>query len=130
MPRYKTPRPLAPSTRYRATARPDGSRLGVHRKAVEDAIGRRLAPDEIVHHANEVKTDNRLENLEVTDPVSHGLHHHPPILPVVKTCEACGTEYRPHKTKRRRQKSCSWTCRNELIRRAAYARGSQNRRAS
>ena len=51
----------------------DGSRRRVkqHRFVVEQAIGRRLSPDEDVHHINGIKSDNRVENLEV---ISHSAH--------------------------------------------------------
>jgi hypothetical protein len=34
-----------------------------HRLIVEAKIGRYLTPEEVVHHLNEMKTDNRIENL-------------------------------------------------------------------
>lgn len=35
----------------------------------------RPAPDEVIHHRNEVKTDNRLENLERLTRSGHAMHH-------------------------------------------------------
>lgn len=46
-----------------------------HRWVMEQAIGRYLDRKEYVHHRNEIKDDNRLENLEIMDPSTHGHLH-------------------------------------------------------
>lgn len=46
-----------------------------HRLVVEEAIGRRLGKDEVVHHVNGIKTDNRLENLRVMGRKEHSELH-------------------------------------------------------
>lgn len=42
-----------------------------HRQVMEQHLGRPLRPDEDIHHRNEKKTDNRLENLELTTRAEH-----------------------------------------------------------
>lgn len=47
-----------------------------HRLVAEQKLGRRLTKDEITHHINGVKTDNRPENIEIVESrLAHGVRH-------------------------------------------------------
>lgn len=47
-----------------------------HILVMERHIGRRLRAGEVVHHVNEIKTDNRLTNLMLMDHGEHTVIHH------------------------------------------------------
>lgn len=46
-----------------------------HRYIMEQFLGRRLSDDEVVHHKNHIRTDNRIENLEVMTFKEHANLH-------------------------------------------------------
>lgn len=65
-----------------------------HRLVMEQSLGRYLDPKEIVHHKNQIKDDNRIENLQLCkDDAEHRKVHAPLAL-----CSQCGKTHSIHKT--------------------------------
>ena len=52
-----------------------GKKIGEHRHIVETMLGRKLSRSEVVHHINEDKIDNRIENLLVMSLSDHTKLH-------------------------------------------------------
>lgn len=72
----------------------DGARksVWVHREVMEEHLGRQLSPTEIVHHKDENKTNNAVDNLEITTQVAHGAHH-AVRAPAILVCIRCSIEF-------------------------------------
>lgn len=67
----------------------NGRRIREHRHVMEQALGRRLASTEIVHHVDGNKLNNALENLELTTRDSHPKEHASFRSDTHKECSLC-----------------------------------------
>ena len=64
-----------------------------HRVIMEHHIGRKLGFNEVVHHINGDRKDNRIENLEIMSRSEHSRMHHKSPEYIKLTCAHCGREF-------------------------------------
>lgn len=77
----------------------DGSVLLFHRAVMAATIGRLLRSDEIVHHINGVRGDDRVENLAITTRAEHmNIHRRDLLAGWVRSHCPHGHEYTPENT--------------------------------
>lgn len=62
---------------YTIVELPNRKRVSEHRLIAEKLTGRPLSASDVVHHANEIRSDNRPTNLVVMSRSDHTRHHHP-----------------------------------------------------
>lgn len=70
----------------------------LHRVLMENKLGRLLLPNEEVHHKDEDKTNDVIDNLEVLTKREHGKLHHAEIELIKVNCSACKKSFdiKPH----------------------------------
>lgn len=72
----------------------DGRIIPEHRFVVECHLNRRLSSNEHVHHRDEDKHNNALDNLELLTNAEHGARHAIPATEVELQCPHCGATFR------------------------------------
>jgi len=102
---------------------PRASKFGYvleHRIVMENKLGRLLDKNEVVHHLNEDKKDNRPENLEVLSNSDHARKHQEPkgrMFSELKCPECDSIFHRPtNQTGGRAFLACSPRCRGKFSR--------------
>lgn len=61
--------------KYKTIKLKNGTTRDEHRIVMEEHLGRRLERTELIHHINGNKSDNRVENLELTNRKTHAKEH-------------------------------------------------------
>lgn len=94
-----------------------------HRLIMEKYLGRPLLSNEIIHHKNKLKKDNRIDNFELTDHINHRKIHARYAEIINIECQNCNKifqlrkkdyEYRK-KISKNKKFFCSNKCKNILL---------------
>lgn len=93
-----------------------------HRAVMENALGRLLRDDEVVHHIDGDKKNNVESNLEVMTRGEHSSHHATEPVFVCLQCSECGVSFSRRANQRASLKGyknvfCSRSCNGKFQRR-------------
>lgn len=83
----------------------------LHRKVWMDNNGA-IPKDHYVHHRDGVKTNNKIENLELVHQKKHGIDHYNSREPIEKKCDCCADTFKT-KTRRKADRFCSNKCKSK-----------------
>ena len=96
-----------------------------HRIVMENSIGRVLSTDEVVHHKDENKKNNNLNNLEVLSRAAHQrLHASTGRTYINLVCDECGTAFTKEKrliSKTTKSPKCSRRCNGLAVSRKMWS---------